>query len=288
MLYEILPDASWLNYNPRKNLGPHVDGIIGSANSKYIDLVMNQLKDLSLSQSVVRQASSSSSTPTHSADVHFEQSSTNPNGNQKLGGNRKKGWGNNRKSGRNNNKTKDNANNDGSNNNVGEGNKENRKVKFPCKLCKYDHLTHLFPKLEEALRLLSKPPIVLNNPFPHNQHMGLRYSNTENASSGNKNHSAHEGDRLYVNMVKSEIDVATRSHDYGSSQTLIGPESPPPLETPLQIENPEPSPRILKQVLKFPIHNPNAKASQNYFIVEYLGQTPCAMLALEVLQTWSS
>jgi hypothetical protein len=37
-------------------------------------------------------------------------------------------------------------------------------------------------------------------------------------------------------MVKSQIDVATRSHDYGSSQTVIGPESPPPLETPLQIE----------------------------------------------------
>jgi hypothetical protein len=91
MLYEILPDALRSNYDPRQNLGPHVDGIIGSANAKSTDLVMNQLKELSLSQSVVGQASSLSSTPTHSMDVHYVQSSTNPNGNQKPEGNRKKG-----------------------------------------------------------------------------------------------------------------------------------------------------------------------------------------------------
>ena len=48
MLYEIIPDAQRSNYDPRQNLGPHVDGIIGSSNDKSIDLVMNQLKDLSL------------------------------------------------------------------------------------------------------------------------------------------------------------------------------------------------------------------------------------------------
>jgi hypothetical protein len=57
---------------------------------------------------------------------------------------------------------------------------------------------------------------------------------------------------------------------------------------PLQIENLEPPPRILKGVLKRSTHNPNARASQNYSIVEDLGQTPCAMLALEVLQTCPS
>jgi hypothetical protein len=101
---------------------------------------------------------------------------------------------------------------------------------------------------------------------------------------GIKTPRSHEGDCLCVNMVKSQINVATRSHDYGSSQTVPGPESPPPLETPLQIEKPEPSPRILKGVLKCSAHNPNARASQKYSIVEDLGQTPCAMSALEVLQ----
>ncbi|MCY6524812.1 hypothetical protein, partial [Actinobacillus pleuropneumoniae] len=31
--------------------------------------------------------------------------------------------------------------------------------------------------------------------------------------------------------------------------------------------------------------NPNARAAQNYSIVEDLGQSPCAMSALEVLQS---
>jgi hypothetical protein len=31
-------------------------------------------------------------------------------------------------------------------------------------------------------------------------------------------------------------------------------------------------------------HNPNARATQNYYVVEYLSQTPCAMSTLEVLQ----
>jgi hypothetical protein len=56
----------------------------------------------------------------------------------------------------------------------------------------------------------------------------------------------------------------------------------------LQIEKPEPPPRILKGVLKRSTHNPNARAAQNYSIVEDLGQTPCAMSALEVLQTCPS
>jgi hypothetical protein len=48
MLYEIIPDAPRSNYDPRKNLGPHVDGIIVSMNVKSTDLVTSQLKDLSL------------------------------------------------------------------------------------------------------------------------------------------------------------------------------------------------------------------------------------------------
>jgi hypothetical protein len=49
MLREIIPHTLRSNYDPRKNPGPHADGIIGFENSKSTDLVMNQLKDLSLS-----------------------------------------------------------------------------------------------------------------------------------------------------------------------------------------------------------------------------------------------
>jgi hypothetical protein len=81
------------------------------------------------------------------------QSSKNPNGNQQLGENKKKGR-NNCKGGKNNNKPKDNGNNEKMNNNAGEGKRERCKVKFPCNICTDDHLTHLCPKLAESSRLL--------------------------------------------------------------------------------------------------------------------------------------
>jgi hypothetical protein len=42
---------------------------------------------------------------------------------------------------------------------------------------------------------------------------------------------------------------------------------------------------IPKGAFKKSSHNPNARATQNYSAVEDLSQTPCAMSALEVLQS---
>jgi hypothetical protein len=150
-----------------------------------------------------------SSNPIQSVDVHFVKSSTSPNGNQKQGGNKKKGRNNNCKGGENINKPKGNGNNGKTNNNVGEGKKERSKVKFPCKICTYDHLTHLCPKLVESTRLLSLPPSMLMNPFPHNQHMALSSSNARNMTSGSQNPSSEDGDRLCINMVDAKVHVAT-------------------------------------------------------------------------------
>jgi hypothetical protein len=141
------------------------------------------------------------------------QSSTDPNGNQKPGRNKKKGHDGNCKGGRNN-KPKENGNNEKMNNNVGEGKKERWKVKFPYKLCIDDNLAHLCPKLAEAAKLLSLSLIVLTNTFPNNQHMASSSSNVENVSGGNQNPPTQDGDRLCINMVKSEVNVATRSRDY--------------------------------------------------------------------------
>jgi hypothetical protein len=47
-------------------------------------------------------------------------------------------------------------------------------------------------------------------------------------------------------------------------------------------------PCIQKGVYKRSSHNLNARETQNYSIVEYLAQTPCAMFALEVLQSFPS
>jgi hypothetical protein len=149
-----------------------------------------------------------SSNPTQSTDVHSVQLLTNLNGNQQPGGNKKKGCNNNRKGGKNN-KPKENGNNEKINNNVGEGNKERSKVKSPCNLCIDDHLSHLCPKLVEAARLLSIPPTMLMNYFPHNQHMASSSSNDENVVSGSQNPRAQYGEHLCINMVTYEVNVAT-------------------------------------------------------------------------------
>ena len=55
---------------------------------------------------------------------------------------------------------------------------------------------------------------------------------------------------------------------------------------PLTIEKPsKPMPKIPKGVFKKTLHNPNSRDASNYSVVEYLAQTPCAMSALEVLQS---
>jgi hypothetical protein len=74
---------------------------------------------------------------------------------------------------------------------------------------------------------------MLNKPFPHNQHMPSSSSDAENAMSGSQNPLGHDGDRLCINMLKSQINVATRSCDYNSSQDVLGLESPPPSKMPL-------------------------------------------------------
>ena len=87
VLYHLLLGAPRSTYDPRQKPGPHADGIVGSTNVK------------SLNQSVGGPASSVSSIPTQSMDVHSVQSSTNPNGSQPPEQNKKKRR-NNRKGGK--------------------------------------------------------------------------------------------------------------------------------------------------------------------------------------------
>jgi hypothetical protein len=61
-------------------------------------------------------------------------------------------------------------------------------------------------------------------------------------------------------------------------------------QAPLHIENPDKETMscIPKGVYKWTMHNPNARATPNYSIVEDLAQMPCAMSSLEVLQSFPS
>jgi hypothetical protein len=63
--------------------------------------------------------------------------------------------------------------------------------------------------------------------------MASSSSNDENLVSGSQNPSVQNNARLCINMVKSQVNVATWPHDYSSSKDVPGLESPPPSRTPL-------------------------------------------------------
>ena len=126
--------------------------------------------------------------------------------------------------------------------------KAKHKVKFPCKLCKDDHLTYLCPCIDEASRFLAQGPAVMTNPLPHNKNMILR---THDQSGGDQDLPEGSGHGC-INMVCA-TKVVTCAKDYGSSQSNPGKEPNPP-KTPLHIEKPvdkpEATPHIPKGVLK--------------------------------------
>jgi hypothetical protein len=95
---------------------------------------------------------------------------------------------------------------------------------------------------------------------------------------------------MNVYMVKDDAFLSTRTHDYGQPNTSKkGKEDELPY-LPLQIENTlgETMTCIPKGAFKRASHNPNTRASQNYYVVEDLSQTPYVMSALEVLQSFPS
>ena len=144
LLYEIIPNAPHSSFDPKLKPRPHADGIVICASAKPVDLVAKQVSQLSINQSTLWQTTTSSQ-PTQTTSVLSMQSS-DQKGNQQPKRNRKKGK-NNWKGGNKN----ENSNNNDNNGQNSRGDKQAKcKVKFPCKLCKDNHLTYLCPRIEEA------------------------------------------------------------------------------------------------------------------------------------------
>ena len=185
ILYEIIPEAPRPSHEAEKpKPGPHADGVVGSINSPTVESLTKQLHQLSVKHSTAEAAKAAPSP--QSANVFAQTSSKGnqqPDGKKKKG---KKGEGN-----QNQNKPKPANNADG-------GKKEKKKVKFPCKLCHEDHLTHLCPLMEQAQKLLKvQQPTVLKDPFPQ----GQKSSSVSNIVGGT---SSAPPDQNYINMVQSE------------------------------------------------------------------------------------
>jgi hypothetical protein len=130
---------------------------------------------------------------------------------------------------------------------------------------------------------------MLTNPFQYGKNLTQASVSTKGGSQG-PSPSSNNPTSTNVYMVKGDSFISTRAHDYSQTSTFKkGKEAELP-SLPLQIENTlgETMTCIPKGTFKKSSHNPNARASQNYFVVEYLSQTPCAMSALVVLQSCPS
>ncbi len=121
---------------------------------------------------------------------------------------------------------------------------------------------------------------MLTNPFPQGQQLLAGASSNPGTSAGGN----QEGEKSSnVFMMGSNVHVATRSRDYGEAKTSKEKTAPGNID--LHIERPpvETIPQIPKGPTKCVTINPNARATQNYSIVEDLAQSLCAMSALEIL-----
>ena len=86
-------------------------------------------------------------------------------------------------------------------------------------------------------------------------------------------------------MVRSSTLLQTRNKNY-EKETFEKGKTIGQTSNPLMIEKlAETMPKIPKGVFNKTLHNHTARAASNYSVVEDLAQTPCAMSALEVLQS---
>jgi hypothetical protein len=121
-------------------------------------------------------------------------------------------------------------------------------------------------------------PVVLTNPFQHGKNLTQASTSTEGGSQG-PSPSSNNLASTNVYMMKGDAFISTRVHDYSKPSTSEKGKEVKLPSLPLQIEKTlgKTMTRIPKGTFKKSSHNPNARAAQNYSMVEDLSQTPCAM-----------
>lgn len=144
-----------------------MDGVVGSISPASIGQLSGQLSKMTLAPNPTSTVPDTKTAlvPTQTSEVNSVQS-TQPKNPQQPGGNN------------NNNKNNNTYTEQGiaqtQNANAG-GNKDKRKVKFPCKICGGNHLTHHCPRMDEVHKYLAllqgapPQPAVFTNPFPPQQ-----------------------------------------------------------------------------------------------------------------------
>jgi hypothetical protein len=127
------------------------------------------------------------------------------------------------------------------------------------------------------------------NPSQHGQNLTQASASTKGGSQETDPPPTNPSS-MNVYMVRGDAFISTRAHNYSKpSASEKGKEDDLP-SLPLQIEKMlgETMTCIPKGAFIKSSHNPNARAAQNYPVVEDLSQTPCAISSLEVLQSFPS
>jgi hypothetical protein len=128
---------------------------------------------------------------------------------------------------------------------------------------------------------------VLTNPFQHGQNFTQASTSIEGGSQETFP-PPNNPSSVNVYMVSGDAFITTRAHDYSKPSASKKCKQVDLPSLPLQIKKTlrETMTSIPKGAFKKTSHNPNARAAQNYSVVEDLSQTPSAMSTLEVLQRY--
>ena len=106
---------------------------------------------------------------------------------------------------------------------------------------------------------------------------------------GNQENPPQGGNPPIANIfgLDNEVNIQTRGHSYDTTPSVSGSlGSKPNGSLTINKSTIHIVPQPPKGVLSKSKPNPNARLAQNYSIVEDLAQAPCAMLGLEVLQSF--
>jgi hypothetical protein len=128
---------------------------------------------------------------------------------------------------------------------------------------------------------------VLTNPFQHGENLTQASTRIEGGSQETCP-PPNNPSSVNVYMVRGDTFISARPHNYSKpSASKKGKEADLP-SLPLHIEKTsgETMTCIPKGAFTKSSHNPNARAAQNYSVVEDLSQSPCAMSSLKVLQSY--
>ena len=168
-------------------------------------------------------------------------------------------------------------------------------MKFPCLACKEeDHFTRDYMHLANIQKFVEQsknpPPAMLTNLFPaQHQQLVAQVPAPQSVATPSRVGSSS----IHIMMVDN-VDLSTQAKSYEKQpegEPFSHADSPSQLQSngPLTFDKPtfevpsHPSKGTLRRT-----HNLNAWSTQHYSIVEDLAQAPCAMSALEVLQSCPS